>query len=586
MFENLQSYYDYIESDNSLLYEFNVSKGLINLRDKSEDNEKSYCSYELFFTDFRIQKSAVKPQMSGTDKDGKIYSYPNFDLFVDDFEYVKLRSKNVINPKYKAKYNHLLWESKHKHFDYAKLAVDSYYTFLSESRFSLEDNLSNHAFQTTYENLFTLSQSINYKKDEVVQFLISILDTKKINGYKEGALMQYVIDEGKKMELTVLQSFQAYINKAIDNNIHPEFTDHYLKLMITICPKLNLSAKPYQIKLAEYYIEQSKTAQKGFHANRFYLKALAEYQKAGEKEGMESVAVLIEENKKHLDFKLVQFDSANESTGLNELLKKYVEHMNETIDRLIDESTSTEIYEYVIVQNIFPKAEELTKIVRPATFEMISVETYDINRNIVDNKNAGIHPYLLHVQNFSLRHLWMIFLRGIKNGKVSYETLIEYLKNNTWYGQDFDEKDGFNWIELLSPALLSFFSQSEIDIKLGKNSNQGYILAIDSLVIKFEGLLRELSRLIGAQTIEIKENETQERIGFDKLLDNQKIKDLIPEDDIALFKFLFTSDGMNLRNNIAHSFYKTHNYSSGTMLLLICAVLRLGNYKITKNKPK
>lgn len=72
-------------------------------------------------------------------------------------------------------------------------------------------------------------------------------------------------------------------------------------------------------------------------------------------------------------------------------------------------------------------------------------------------------------------------------------------------------------------------------LKTNSYNPQGYILAIDSLVLKFEGLLHELSRMIGAQTIEIKDNGTAERIGFDKLLENEKLKALIPEDDIAFF---------------------------------------------------
>lgn len=75
----------------------------------------------------------------------------------------------------------------------------------------------------------------------------------------------------------------------------------------------------------------------------------------------------------------------------------------------------------------------------------------------------------------------------------------------------------------------------------------------------------------------------EERISFDKLLDNEKLKALIPTDDIAYFKFLFLSDGMNLRNNIAHSIFTTRNYSSGTIFLLIVALLRLGNYKLKSN---
>ncbi|MEZ7931550.1 MAG: DUF4209 domain-containing protein, partial [Flavobacteriales bacterium] len=203
----------------------------------------------------------------------------------------------------------------------------------------------------------------------------------------------------------------------------------------------------------------------------------------------------------------------------------------------------------------------------------------------------GINPYSIHINNFSINHIWLLVSKGIKSGKISCGSLIDYLKNNSWYGQDYtyldtnNETQGFNWIELLSPSIQSFFVQTEIDIKTNNHNPQGYILAIDSLVLKFEGLLRELSRMIGAQTIEIKENGTEERIGFDKLLDNEKLKALIPEDDIAFFKFLFTSSGMNLRNNVAHCFFTTKNYTSAVMLLLIVALLRLGNYKLeTKEK--
>ena len=122
--------------------------------------------------------------------------------------------------------------------------------------------------------------------------------------------------------------------------------------------------------------------------------------------------------------------------------------------------------------------------------------------------------------------------------------------------------------------------QSEIDIKTNTNSSSGYIVSIDSLVLKFEGILREFSRYNGAQTIDIKENGTQERTSFEKFLEDEKIKELMPKDDIALFKFLFTSEGINLRNNIAHCFFKSKDYSKKIMMLLICALLKLGNHKL------
>lgn len=304
-------------------------------------------------------------------------------------------------------------------------------------------------------------------------------------------------------------------------------------------------------------------------------------QKAGNKEKIEEVTVLVESAKRTINFKSIKIEHTDE------IIQKVWDTLNSFTDLLIEQYKSKEIYEYIILTDkIFPKVEVLNENIRPIMFDLCSVMNFDINKNVSHKENSGINPYFIHIQNFSIQHLRMIFSKGIKNGKISFESLIQYFKNHTWYGQDFTfinedgEVEGFNWIELLSPSIESFFSQSEIDIKLNKNNNQGYILAIDSLVIKFEGLLREFSRSIGAQTIEIKDNGTGERISFDKLLENEKLNALIPKDDIGLFKFLFTSEGMNLRNNIAHCFYQTKNYSPATMFLLIAALLKLGNYEL------
>lgn len=577
MFESLQAYYEYLEKDSSLLMDYNISYSLIKLRDKAEEKElKSYCSYELFFTDYSINSGEIKPKISYTSGE----SYPNFALFDDDFKYIKSRAENVRNPKHKAKYNHLLWESKHKHNDYAKQAIDNYFLFLKSVSIAIDDNLSHHAFENYFKNLFILCQTINYKKEEAIQFLVSLLDTKKINGYKEYSLMKFIAEEGKRIDISTLQTFYDYSNKIIDGSMYPDFIGEYLQLQIILCQKLNVSSKPYHNKLAEFHIAQSEKQKESFIVHDFYLKALAHYQKAGNKEKIEEVTVLVEKAKKNINFKSVKVEHTDER------LKSLWEAIIKMTDELTEKYESKDIYEYIMLSDkIFPKAEVLNENVRPVMLDLISVMNFDINKNVSGKQKSGINPYFIHIQNFSIQHLWMVFLKGIKNGKVSFESLIDFLKNHSWYGQDFtftnadNEVEGFNWIELLSPSLFIFFTQSEIDIKLNKNNNQGYILPIDSLVIKFEGLLREFSRNIGAQTIEIKENGTEERISFEKLLENEKLKELIPKDDIALFKFLFTSDGMNLRNNIAHCFYQTKNYSPATMFLLIAALLKLGNFK-------
>jgi hypothetical protein len=585
-FQNLDEYYDYLENDTNFKYlDLNTYKYITALRDKTNDeNLKKICSYELFFADFSIEKGVHIPKFqSGAN------AYTTLELFDDIFDYIKIRAKSVNNPKYKAKYNHLLWLSPQKHIDFAKQAIENYLLLLQNSSFPVDDNLQCYSFANYFKNLFVLCQTVNYQKDEAIQYFVSLLESDKLNDFTKYSLMEFIVESGKKIDPSITQTFYDYSKKSIEN-LDARVLESYLNLLVILSQKLNLPTNEFHEKLGDYHISQLKTEKnQGFIAHHYYANALEEYKKANNKEKIEQTAVLLEQAKKTIDLKKVSFELEDEK--VNKALNQWWDFTKEKTTQLIEKGNDKDIYGYLILENIFPKATILNEEIKPVMLDLVSTMTFDINKNISKNKSGVINPYSIHINNFSIHHILLFVSKGIKSGKISYESLIDYLKNNSWYGQDFtyldtnNETQGFNWIELLSPSLQSFFIQTEIDIKTNSHNPKGYILAIDSLVLKFEGLLRELSRMIGAQTIEIKDNGTEERIGFDKLLDNEKIKALIPEDDIAYFKFLFTSIGMNLRNNTAHCFFTTKNYTSAIMLLLIVALLRLGNYKLeTKEK--
>jgi hypothetical protein len=177
-FNNLGEYYEYLENDTNFQYlDLNTYKYITALRDKTADeNTKKLCSYELFFADFSIEKGLHVPKFqSGSN------AYPTLELFDDNFDYIKVRSENVTNPKYKAKYNHLLWLSPQKQIDFAKEAIESYLFLLKNSSFSVDDNLQCFSFGKYFKNLFILSQTVNHKKDEILNYLVLLLESDKIN---------------------------------------------------------------------------------------------------------------------------------------------------------------------------------------------------------------------------------------------------------------------------------------------------------------------------------------------------------------------------------------------------------------------
>jgi len=576
MFKSLKDYYDYIKNDNDFDQKFGISSNLNSLRDSIEDiNEKKKCTLEIYFSDFNFQQGNYVPLFSNNES-----SYPSQSLF-EDFEYIKYRASldDSISPKYLAKYNHLLWDSSHKHIDYAKKAIDNYFNFLTSTLLPKDDNLSNRGFSEMFKNLFVLAQTINHKKDDSLKYLIDKLDTEDINGFQKYLLMDFVTKNSKKLDKEYTNRFFEYSKEVIEKDLYPDFDKEYLQLLIDISINLGKSQKDFHNKLGDCHIADSSKHKESFVVHDFYLKALKEYQKAGNKKKIEEVTVLIEKAKDNLNFKSIKTEHSSPE------LQKWYDALNEMTTNLVEKGESKDIYEYLILSDqIFPKAKVLDEKINSVMMDLVSTMTFDINRN-VSGKKGGINSYYIHIQNFTMRHLWLVFSKGLKNGKISFESLKDFLKNNTWYGVEFSIKNPAgktetnSWLQLLTPALDSYFKQSEIDIKTNTNSSSGYILSVDSLVLKFEGILREFSRSIGAQTIDIKENGTQERISFEKLLENEKFKELVPEDDIALFKFMFTSEGMNLRNNIAHCFFKSKDYSAEIMWLLICAFLKLGNYK-------
>lgn len=577
MFKSLKDYYDFIKNDNGFDQKFGISSNLTSLRDSIEDvDEKKKCTFEIYFSDFNFKQGNYVPLISNNES-----SYPSQSLF-EDFEYIKYRAglNDSISPKYLAKYNHLLWDSSHKHIDYAKKAIDNYFKFLNSALLPKDDNLSNRGFSEMFKNLFVLAQTINYKKDDSIKFLIDKLDTEDINGFQKYLLMGFITKNSKKLDIEYSNRFFAYSKEVIEKNLYPDLNKEYLQLLIDISIKLGKSQRDFHNKLGDCHIADSSKHKESFVVHDFYLKALKEYQKAGNKKKIEEVTVLIEKAKDNLNFKSIKTEHSSPE------LQKWYDALNEMTTNLVEKGESKDIYEHLMCsEQIFPKAKVLDEKINSVMMDLVSTMSFDINRNVSGNK-GGINSYYIHIQNFTLRHLWLVFSKGLKNGKISFDSLKDFLKNNTWYGVEFSiknpagKKETYNWLQLLTPALDSYFKQSEIDIKTNTNSSSGYILSIDSLVLKFEGILREFSRFNSAQTIDIKENGTQERISFEKLLENEKFKELVPEDDIALFKFLFTSEGMNLRNNIAHCFFKSKDYSAAIMWLLICAFLKLGNYKL------
>jgi hypothetical protein len=562
MFNTIGEYYSYLETQDGLLQDNFLVANIYKLQDQTTDELlHNLISHEIYFESFKVNKT-------------------NLSLTSDALTYLKERALNIKNPKYVAKYNHILWLQT-KNLAYAQQAIDNYFILLQNSIFNREDNLSNQAFSVIFKIMFILTQEIKYRKEEILEYLLTILGAKKINGYQEYSLMESIAVDGKKLNNT-LKSFYNYANTVINSNIYPDFLEEYLKLQLIVAQKIQESITPFHNRLALLYLEKSEKHLGSFVVQNYYAKAMHHYQKAGNKVKVEEVSVLIEKAKNNLNLKTVPFEYSDP------MIDECFSQIESQVENLISNFEAARLYDYLISHSIiFPKAEHLTHDIDSVFLQLVSLTKFDHNRNISGQPGTGFNMYDILIKSMSMHHLSIFFQKGYTSGKLSFETMNDYIANATWYGENDEQtkpsggKIPFKWAQLILPSLKNYFDQTEIDRQQNKYTHQAYILCIDSLTMKFEGLLREFSRRIGAQTIDLKDNSTQERIAFEKLLDNEKFVTLVHADDIALFKYLFTNQGINLRNNIAHSFFLPMDYNVQWMWLLIPAILKLGSYSIS-----
>ncbi|RZK32904.1 MAG: DUF4209 domain-containing protein, partial [Hymenobacter sp.] len=176
--------------------------------------------------------------------------------------------------------------------------------------------------------------------------------------------------------------------------------------------------------------------------------------------------------------------------------------------------------------------------------------------------------------SFRLQYLIPAFVEGYRASKITYETLCHYLESHSWTAQTLSEYDisgnivEYTWQPMLRPGLQEFFGQLHTFIQEGPTA-ASFVLCIDSLTLKIEGLLREVLQQMGAHTIATHKRHDLREVFFDDLLDLAREKELLNENECYFLRYVFTPLGQNLRNDIAHSYYHLpERYSIQTIILL------------------
>lgn len=564
------------------------------------DSDKERIQWEIDALSFWFSDGELQPMFTNSTRDGKeILAYPNFERFpAVAFSYFQDRANLTNNLFLKGRYLVVLWNAPNpfKRNNHGERAIDTLISILKSSQPTVKKDWL-EPLQMLKVAARISDRTKNYHSDEIVQLTKTWLALSfEDDHYFKVAMIKFMAKLPKIWKPAGMQAEHDLLFNVMDIFLtKPDsFSGKEAGLLgIQLASKLGLDTKKWKNKIGEIF--------EAFAHHRLddetrivplgqLQEAMGFYKQAGNHAKLKEVGKEYQRLQGELKLSQVQIP-------MNSKAAEWLWNFNQKLAEKLTNHEPAAVFGFLAMnKEIFPRSayfKEIDKNRQPSFLDFAKKMKFDINKNL-GSLNTGkqnddfFDEYQLYIAYQVLPLLAMIFTKGILKGKINHHTLIHYLAENSWLGQELEETNSvgesqkYCWLGLLAPAILDFFVQKEAALKT-QNVFTNYVLCIDSLTLKFEGVLRDFAKRLNANTIKTG-RDGQIREGFtDDLLELEEIKAHFSEDDLLFFKYVFTSSGLNLRNDIAHCFFRFSAYQDSHFLLVLAAILRFAKYRVEPN---
>jgi hypothetical protein len=606
-YRSLKNLHDYLDQNASKLSRnWDITNLFVKYRDQttiSEEKQKAQWELECFLFEFRGLELMLFSYCYNEEKD-EFLKYPNLYEFQSEaFEYIRERSQESKNSLVIARYNHILWKGPKgiKNKNYAQIAIVNYLTsirtFIELSKQKSEEEYYYQAV-TTYEMTCSL---ISECKEEIksFKFLTSeLLADTALPFWTKHSILDDMLKHPKLFKpedfTNTLNLFKNELNRADKRTDHFLLVNNYLPTALRIASKTKSDNKYWYDQIGECYVQMAYDEER---PDRLWIKqdnyahAIDAFGNSGNIQRRKEIEQAYYELKPKVTLPSHRIE-IKLSKEESKLFKTYEEETKQKIEWLLT-LDSSKIYMYLGSSLYFPKFDFIKKALtnqKMSWMDMGRIIEFDSNKNIRSfqggRSNELYQEYTLRIQLSVLPFLRQVFAKGIKERVLTFENYLEYLKNS-WLGKPYTEIDlggdlvETNWLGLIAPGVVEYFVQSESSLN-AKYYKPNYVLCIDSLSLKFEGLLRDFSSRLNISTSTRGKKGMQENYVHD-ILGNETIQKYFDEDDRLLFEYLFLNDGLNIRNNVAHCFYNEKEYDLNKINLLLVTLLRISKYDFTLN---
>lgn len=574
----LKDFYDSMENLNSLSI-WNINRELKATTKIKGDWEKKII-VERKSLSYNLNKGELITNAQITDSQGQITT---IGLEPEDIEYLKERLEFTQNTWVKSRYSHLLWQEI-KHQKYAEIAIDCYIATIN--RIKLEEV---RELPIILSAILFIAKKAKVKTNIAKQIAITLINDLphwfKAN-ILNSILENNILSKEELNDIAIKLPFWIEGKNPASYFLNRQKLETGIQLYNLIGLPLSyiyeLLAKNENLIIEQHQEDTNFVKYEAIGTKAKYLRLAGKLEEAEEN--------LKEYNRLKQIVKLgkVSWELDQKET---EMFNKYLNMISKII---LDMPTDGILVFFSISEDILVDPIENLKYtkenIKNSLHYLFNTSIFDINSNFKKLKDSEKIDNEI-IQNYSISHnvkcfslFLKVFIDGIISGKLNYYKIYDYLEVQTWYGTKFkrgmtdNEIDqNSSWLTMLAPGIHNFFSQFELSVLMNTNKINNFILAMDSLTLKFEGALRDFIRLSGGNTSTSKDGELKEQL-LEELLENQITKKYFTEKDIELFKYTFTRKGKNLRNNIAHSFLEFSDYNLQSISLVFFCILRLGKY--------
>ena len=558
-----------------------------------------HCQLEIDLQNFQITDNELHPIFTGTTAGSEYFEYPSLKNYTtEDLAYIVTRARQTKNPGLKLRYAHFLWLSPVKHNDWATIAIGLYKVLIKELNstvWDMDELRPVHIMQIAIENLLYLSLSLRNKEEQgkVKRLALAIIRKFRPDNKKTSFNINLIRTMLELPGIFKKEDFKGLTAKCMkyalsDSDLHHRI-DIY-RIAEKTAAKEGLPVTKMEEELGNAYIGLADQRGVDLASVTFIQEAIKSFKKLKNKEKIKELELRYKELKQK-----VQMGSVSHQMDLTEVIKQ----IEQVTSKLLEETPEQIVSFLIHSKQIFPSYAYLKQLAIEQKAE--NPMYYFVPTTVSDqfghtsahygDEEEKMHLAIMESLDFHLRtssffYLKKIFLKGVQEKKISPVSILGYLKEYSWLGQTIsvkyqqDEIEKFNWLELLATGLNDFFSQLFFYYQNSENI-PNVIMAIDSLTLKVEGILRDICELRNVpsffQTKDAKGRLIMKEKDINTLLYDDLIKATLSEDDLMLCRFLLIDKaGYNLRNKVAHTLIrKANDYRIEYLLLLIVVILKL-----------